>query len=127
MVAGKTIKLCEVVGPISAQQLPLLGSLPLPREPRLIMKCPRVFGFLPCAVPVGRQTLEVRLKLKCQPRMTGGDQVVVDDLGLPTCVVRPHMTTHAGPRPLRKVLSINEARSGGSRKAGSIMRMQPIA
>jgi len=44
------------------------------------MKIPRLQCLERPAIPMGRLALEISVKLECQARMSGGDQVVIDRL-----------------------------------------------
>src|SRR5436853_7853803 len=107
MMASKTIELCEVSLPITAHQLrPLLSLLALPRDPGPEIKRPCVPRFVRVAIPVGRLALKVGMKLKRQPRMPSGNQIVIDDLRLSDLFTWPHVALHASGGPLIQVFGI---------------------
>ena len=78
-------------------------------SPRLEMKIAGVPPLVLREVPVRRKALEIRVKLERESRVTGGDQVVIDDLGTFAGVARTDMARHTSAGSLNEVFGINEA------------------
>ena len=67
----------------------------------------RGFLFVFLSIPVCGKTFEIGVKLEIQPRMTSGDQVVIDGLRGAGREARSDVAVHAHTRSLLQILGIN--------------------